>query len=149
MNKCHPGKCQGGERCNKRVKLWCKCKRIKKDYPCSPLQKCFVKITLECDSVCESLKNERKKAEEAIIAKKLEEEKLRNLEEIEKFEKKFKPRRKRKNKYENSDPSQENAKNKCRSAWILAIIVSIIGITIVYMTAPDLSIPGISWDSTI
>lgn len=101
-------------------------------------------ITVECDSVCESLKNERKEAEKAIIAKKLEEEELRNREEIEKFEKKFKPRRKRKDKYDSSKQSQKNAKNKYCNAWILTITVSIMGIIIVYMTAPDLSILGLS-----
>lgn len=98
---------------------------------------------MECDSVCESLKNERKEAQKAMIAKKLEEEELRNREEIEKFEKKFKPRRKRKDKYENLKLSQENARNKYLNVWILAIIVSIIGIIIMYITIPDF-IPGLS-----
>ncbi|KAG5306175.1 NFXL1 protein, partial [Acromyrmex insinuator] len=136
INDCHPGECKGGEGCSKKVRLWCKCKRIKKDFLCSLLQK--EQITVACDSVCELLKNERKEAQEAMIAKKLEEEELRNREEIEKFEKKFKPRRKRKDKYENSKQSKENARNKYHIAWILAIIVSIIGIIIVYMTVPDI-----------
>jgi len=79
-----------------------------------------------------------------MIAKKLEEEELRNREEIEKFEKKFKPRRKRKDKYENSKQFEENARNKYCNIWILAIIVSIIGIITVYITALDLNILGLS-----
>lgn len=79
-----------------------------------------------------------------MIAKKLEEEELRNREEIEKFEKKFRPRRKRKDKYENLKQSQGNTRNKYRSVWILAFIVSIIGIVIVYVIAPDLSVLGLS-----
>jgi len=94
--------------------------------------------------MCESLKNERKKIQEAMIAKKLEEEELRNREEIEKFEKKFKPKRKRKDKYENSKQFEKDARNKYCNIWILAIIVSIIGIIAVYMTAPDLSVLGLS-----
>lgn len=122
--------------------MWCKCKRIKKDFLCSLLQK--EQISVECDNVCESLRNERKEAQEAMIAKKLEEEELRNREEIEKFEKKFKPRRKRKDKYENSKQSQENARNKYCNTWILAIVISIMGIIMVYITIPDLSILGLS-----
>lgn len=133
INECHPGECKGKEQCSKKVRLWCKCKRIKKDFLCLLLQK--EQIIVECDNVCESLKIERKEAQEAIIAKKREAEELRNREEIEKFEKKFKPRRKRKDKYENSELSQGNMRNKCRNTWIVAIVVSIIGIVIVYMTS--------------
>ncbi|XP_011876774.1 PREDICTED: NF-X1-type zinc finger protein NFXL1 [Vollenhovia emeryi] len=142
VNDCHSGECKGGEGCSKKVRLWCKCKRIKKDYLCSLLQK--EPITVECDGVCESLRNERKEAQEAMIARKLEEEELRNREEIEKFEKKFKPRRKRKDKYDSAKQSRGSAKNRYRSAWILAIIVSIVGIIIAYLTAPDLNVPGLS-----
>lgn len=142
VNDCHPGTCKGGEECNKKVRLWCKCKRIKKDFLCSLLQK--EEITVECDSVCESLKNERKEAQEAMIAKKREAEELRNREEIEKFEKKFKPRRKKKDKNENSKRSQESMRNKYWSIWISAIAISLIGIIIVCLTAPDLSILGMS-----
>ncbi|GAB1864395.1 NF-X1-type zinc finger protein NFXL1 [Camponotus japonicus] len=137
INDCHPGECKGEEQCSKKVRLWCKCKRIKKDFLCLRLQK--EQITVECDNVCESLKIEKKEAQEAIIAKKREVEELRNRKEIEKFEKKFKPRRKRKDKYENSKLSQGNMGNNCWNAWILAIIVSIIGIVIVYMTSFDSS----------
>ncbi|EFN72938.1 NF-X1-type zinc finger protein NFXL1 [Camponotus floridanus] len=137
INDCHPGECKGQEQCSKKVRLWCKCKRIKKDFLCLRLQK--EQITVECDNVCESLKIEKKEAQEAIIAKKREAEELRNREEIEKFEKKFKPRRKRKDKYENSKLSQGNMGNNCWNTWILAIVVSIIGIVIVYMISFDSS----------
>ncbi|RLU26180.1 hypothetical protein DMN91_002346 [Ooceraea biroi] len=141
VNDCHPGGCKGGEDCNKKVRLWCKCKRIKRDFLCSYLQK--ERINVDCDDVCESLRNERKAAQEAMIAKKREAEELRNREEIEKFEKKFKPRRKRKDKHDSSKESRENGGRRW-SLWILAVAIGIIGVTIVYMTTPELSVFGMS-----
>ncbi|XP_020287861.1 NF-X1-type zinc finger protein NFXL1 isoform X2 [Pseudomyrmex gracilis] len=114
VNDCHSGPCKGGEECSKKIRLWCKCKRIKKDFFCSLLQK--EQITVECDNICESLMNERKEAEEARMAKKREVEELRNRKEIEKFQKKFKPRRKRKDKYEKSEQLRENVGTR---AWKL------------------------------
>jgi len=141
MEDCHPGSCKGGEKCNKKVRLWCKCKRVKKDFLCLYLQK--KQINVECDDVCESLRNERKEAQEAMMAKKREMEELRNREEIEKFEKKFKPRRKRKDKHDNLKESQENKEEKW-NIWILAISISIIGITIMYIATSKLNVFGMS-----
>lgn len=132
MNDCHPRECKNGAKCNKKVRLWCECKRIKKDFVCSFIQK--EQIAVKCDDACQSLKNEKNQAQEAVMAKKREAEELRNREEIEKFEKKFKPRRKRKDKYENSKQSRENAGNECRIAWILAIVIGLTGVIIVYAT---------------
>lgn len=140
INDCHPGACTNGETCSKKVRLWCKCKRIKKDFLCSFVQK--EQVTVDCDDVCESLKNERNQAQEAMIAKKREAEELRNREEIEKFEKKFKPRRKKKDKYDNSRQSQGNTGYKRKIAWILTIIIGLVGVTIAYMSTSDLNVLG-------
>lgn len=140
INDCHPGECKNGEECNKKVRLWCKCKRIKKDFLCLLIQR--EQIIVECDDVCESLKHEKNEAQEAMMAKKREAEELRNREEIEKFEKKFKPRRKRKDKYDNLKQFQENTGYKSKIVWILTIAIGLIGVTIAYTTAPDFNIFG-------
>ncbi|XP_032670664.1 NF-X1-type zinc finger protein NFXL1 [Odontomachus brunneus] len=138
VNDCHSGTCTKGEECNKKVRLWCKCKRIKKDFLCSLIQK--KQITVECDDVCESMKNERNQAQEAMMARKREAEELRNREEIEKFEKKFKPRRKKRDKYDNSKQSQDNTGYKRKIALIVAIIIVLIGVIIAYTNGLNFNI---------
>lgn len=77
-----------------------------------------------------------------MIAKRREAEELRNREEIEKFEKKFKPRRKKKDKYDSSKQSQGNTGYKRKIAWILTIIIGLVGVTIAYMSTSDLNVLG-------
>lgn len=86
------------------------------------------------------MRNERNQVQEAIIAKKREAEELRNREEIEKFEKKFKPRQKRRDKYENFKQSEKEGGNKYRNAWILTIFIGFIAVIILYAITPDLDI---------
>lgn len=76
------------------------------------------------------------------MARKREAEELRNREEIEKFEKKFRPRRKRKDKYDNAKQSRESAGYKRTVAWVLTIAVGLIGATVAYTIAPDLTVFG-------
>lgn len=78
------------------------------------------------------------------MARKREAEESRNREEVEKFEKKFKPRRKRKDKYENSKQSREDAMSMRKIVWILAIVVSFVAVTVVYATAFGSSVLGTS-----
>ncbi|XP_053989635.1 NF-X1-type zinc finger protein NFXL1-like, partial [Hylaeus volcanicus] len=105
VQDCHPGQCKNENECNKKVKLFCSCKRIKKDFVCSTVQK--QQIRIQCDDVCKKLKNERSQAEAILLERKRQAEEIRNQEEIEKFERKFKPRRKGKEKFDKKQSQRE------------------------------------------
>ncbi|KAI4480690.1 hypothetical protein M0802_014162 [Mischocyttarus mexicanus] len=128
---CHTGLCKKPDACNKKVKLWCKCKRIKKEYICSVIQE--KKIVVECDSICQSLINEKDEANKIKEIQRKREEELRNQEEIEKFQRKFKPRRKAKDKLKKE---LANSKEKNSKTYILVLIstifIAIISIIVIY-----------------
>ena len=126
---CHPGSCLNAESCNKKVKVWCKCKRLKKDFSCIQIRK--GQGIVECDDVCRQKREELERAREIEIAKKNKEEELRNQREIEMFEKKFKPRRKMKDRSHNNDNSKSSSKNWIKYL-ILSIILAIVAFTISY-----------------
>ncbi|KOC62472.1 NF-X1-type zinc finger protein NFXL1 [Habropoda laboriosa] len=130
MNNCHPDLCMNEKECNKKVKLFCACKRIKKDFICSVVQK--EEIHIECDNVCIKLKNEKRQAQVALLEQERRAEKIRNQQEIEKFERKFKPRRKGKDKFDKKQ-LQKKICNSYKKYWILAIFICLIGIVIIYV----------------
>ncbi|KAK2582699.1 hypothetical protein KPH14_004973 [Odynerus spinipes] len=129
---CHPGECKRQDTCNKKIKLWCKCKRIKKEYICSFVQE--KQIVIECDSVCQSLINERNEAKKIKELQRQREEELRNQEEIEKFQRKFKPRRKVKDKLKNKLQNSQTGDDKTyKLLWISSIFVAMISIVGIYV----------------
>lgn len=129
MNDCHPGECKNEKECNKKVKLFCACKRIKKDFVCSLVQK--EEIRIKCDDVCDKVKSEKREAEAAMLEQKRQAEQIRNQQEIEKFERKFKPRRKGKDKFDKRQLQKETG-SAYRKYWILAILICLIGVAIFY-----------------
>lgn len=133
MNNCHQGPCRNENECNKKVKLFCKCKRIKRDFVCSALQK--AEIHIKCDDVCDKLKSEKYQAEAALLEQKRQEEEMRNQQEIEKFQRKFKPRRKGKDKFDKMK-LQDKTGNNYRIYLILAILICLVGIGIFYASVP-------------
>lgn len=131
MDDCHPGVCKDENVCNKKVKLFCPCKRVKKDFACSSVQK--ERIEVPCDEVCTKLKKEKSQAEAALLAQKRQAEEIRNQEEIEKFERKFKPRRKGRDKLDRKQLRKE-ANNNYWKYSILTIFICVIGIAVYYTT---------------
>lgn len=121
MDDCHPEACKGAEKCNKKVKIWCKCKRLKKDFSCLAVRS--GEATVKCDSICEEKKRERIQAQEAEMAKKRKEEELRNQREVEKFERKFKPKRKCKDKNNDEPHAGETRFNYLMWLGILLAII--------------------------
>lgn len=130
MNNCHPGPCTNENECNKKIKLFCSCKRIKKDYVCSIVQK--QEISIKCDEICIKLKNEKRQAEAALLEQRRQAEEMRNQEEIKKFERKFKSRRKGRDKLDRKLFHEEPC-NNYRKCWILTILVALISILIYYV----------------
>lgn len=127
---CHPGSCKKQNICNKKVKLWCKCKRIKKEYVCSVIQE--KQIVVECDSVCQSLIYKKNEANKIKEIQRQREEELRNQEEIEKFQRKFKPRRKVKDKLKNKSSNSKVENRKIYKYLSISIFIAIISIVVIY-----------------
>ena len=128
---CHPGPCRNEKECSKKMKLFCECRRIKKEFVCSVVQK--EGISIKCDDVCTRLKNERRQAEAALLEQKRRAEEMRNQQEIEKFERKFKPRRKGKDKSDKK-LSQNETRGNYWKYWILSVLICLIGVVIFYAT---------------
>lgn len=119
IEDCHPGPCQKVELCDQKVKVFCKCKRIKKDFSCILVRSGKASVT--CDQVCEKKKEELNQLKEIELEKKRKQEELKNKKEIEAFEKKFKPK-KRKNRNLDMEESNNN-KSSCKWIWAIAIII--------------------------
>ncbi|XP_014247363.1 NF-X1-type zinc finger protein NFXL1-like [Cimex lectularius] len=104
-SNCHKGECPNADRCRKKVKVNCKCKRIKKDVICHLKNE----TEINCDETCEALKKEKelkklKELEEESLA-----ERLRNQKELEMYEKRLhggkKQRTRRRDFQDDSKPS--------------------------------------------
>ncbi|KAJ4431885.1 hypothetical protein ANN_20491 [Periplaneta americana] len=89
---CHPGDCPDPDKCRKKVKLTCPCRRLKKEFPCDIVR--ANQTIVECDDVCKQKKEEEFMIKEQERLKKQLEEERRNQEEVEKFQKKFQARKK-------------------------------------------------------
>lgn len=89
---CHSGECPNSDLCKKKVKVFCKCKRIKKEINCDTIR--HGEVTVNCDSTCleQRAKELEKKKRQDEEAKRIEDEK--NKEEIEKYKKKFEGKKK-------------------------------------------------------
>lgn len=104
------------------MKVWCKCKRLKKDFSCLVVR--TGEAVVKCDDVCQEKKKERVLAQEAELSRKKKEEEIKNQREVEKFERKFKPRRKCKDK-SNDEPTVEESRYNY-VVWILAVLVIVV-----------------------
>lgn len=89
---CHAGPCPDAELCQRKVKIFCSCRRMKKDFSCKTVRS--GQSILECDDMCkEKVESELKKRQKEEEEKKRQEE-MKNKEELEKFEKKMQGRKK-------------------------------------------------------
>ncbi|KAK8747304.1 hypothetical protein OTU49_016736 [Cherax quadricarinatus] len=91
MKDCHSGPCSEPQSCHKRVTVRCLCKRQRKEAFCYLV---FAgKVTLDCNDICVTEMEEKKKAKEAEDRRKLEEEQARQKRELEEFERKMEGRK--------------------------------------------------------
>ncbi|XP_008191258.2 NF-X1-type zinc finger protein NFXL1 [Tribolium castaneum] len=84
---CHSGPCPNPELCRRKVKLTCKCKRLKKEFSCETVRNNAAKV--ECDEICNRKKEEDRKQQELINEQKRKEEELKNERELAKYKKIF------------------------------------------------------------
>uniref|UniRef100_A0A8C4X3S7 Nuclear transcription factor, X-box binding like 1 n=1 Tax=Erpetoichthys calabaricus TaxID=27687 RepID=A0A8C4X3S7_ERPCA len=125
---CHPGICQIS--CNQKVKLKCPCKRIKKEVPC--LKASDGQILVECDDVCNEIKKKAAEIKEAEERAALEEEKQKQQAELEAFEKRFKGRRK-KNKRRDDTETEETFWQKYQKYIMVPVCGIVLAVTAVYL----------------
>ncbi|CAH1959936.1 unnamed protein product [Acanthoscelides obtectus] len=90
---CHPGPCPNPEQCKKKVKVTCKCKRIKKDFSCELVR---TNQAVKCDDICKQKKEEERLKREAIEQQKKMEDEEKNKKELEKYKKMFEGKKKSK-----------------------------------------------------
>nr|KAG5689971.1 hypothetical protein BaRGS_033652 [Batillaria attramentaria] len=93
---CHNGPCPEPEKCDKKVYIRCPCKRKKKESRCCDRTG---GETLECDSTCKKILEQKKQAEEEEKHKKEEEAARKQAAELEEFERHLKGRRKKPRKH--------------------------------------------------
>ncbi|XP_012279263.1 NF-X1-type zinc finger protein NFXL1 [Orussus abietinus] len=132
VDGCHEGPCPREDLCDKRVKVWCKCKRIKRDFSCEVVR--LGKATVDCDGACLKRKEEREQLQAMELEKRKAEEETRNRMEIEKFERKFKPKRRGKARNRFDDGTKESRNFFCRKIWLPATAIVAIAVATVYVT---------------
>lgn len=120
---CHSGPCPNSELCKKKVKIFCACKRIRKEFSCELVRN--KSAIINCDEMCEQKKKEEKKQHELESEAKKKEEELRNAKELEQFQKKFQTKKKYKDKKINCDREEQSFLKKY---WIIftALLVVIL-----------------------
>lgn len=122
---CHSGSCLEGIPCKKKVKVFCICKRLKKEINCDTVRNGEVKI--QCDEVCEKLKEESDRKNKILMEEKAKQEEMKNKEELEKYMKKFGGKKKNKEKRNNSIDDEESFLKKY-SVPLSALVVLIISL---------------------
>lgn len=100
-SNCHSGSCPNPEQCKKKVKVFCACKRIKKEFSCETVRN--GKAEVPCDETCNEKKLANERVEKSEKDKRLLEEKIKNEKELEKYEKLFHGKKKNKEKRTKED----------------------------------------------
>lgn len=100
---CHSGPCPNPELCKRKLKLTCKCKRLKKEFSCDMVRNNMAKV--ECDEICIKKKEEERKQQENINEQKRKEQELKNEKELAKYKRIFegKKRTRDRKSYENTE----------------------------------------------
>ncbi|XP_017781549.1 PREDICTED: NF-X1-type zinc finger protein NFXL1 [Nicrophorus vespilloides] len=122
---CHQGDCPNAEDCKKKMKISCPCKRIKKDITCDVQRK--TGGVLECDEVCAEKKLEERKLKDLENEKRKKEEEIKNQKELEKYEKMMQGKKKSK---ERKNVEIVEQKSFMQKYWmfIVGFVVVAIGI---------------------
>ncbi|KAJ8949734.1 hypothetical protein NQ318_005055 [Aromia moschata] len=129
-SNCHSGPCPNADLCKKKIKVTCKCKRIKKEFSCETVRKNLALV--ECDAVCFVRKEEEKRMKDAMNEQKKQEEEQKNKKELEKYQKMFEG--KKKNRVRRTNEEHEEASLVKRYWYVVAFsLVIILSIAIHYI----------------
>ncbi|XP_066250881.1 NF-X1-type zinc finger protein NFXL1 [Euwallacea similis] len=95
-SNCHSGDCPNPELCKKKMKVTCKCRRLKKEFQCETIRKGLAIV--KCDEVCLQKQAEDKKKRDVEDEIRKKEEDLKNQKELEMYQKKFAGKKKNREK---------------------------------------------------
>ncbi|CAH1179658.1 unnamed protein product [Phaedon cochleariae] len=118
---CHLGECPNADLCKKKVKITCKCKRIRKEFSCESVRKKLAVV--ECDEICLKKKEEDRKIREAAEEQRRVEEELKNKKELEKYQKMFEGKKKQRDRRSMEDEEQIGFVKKYWISMICSISV--------------------------
>ncbi|CAH1115827.1 unnamed protein product [Psylliodes chrysocephalus] len=124
-SNCHPGPCPNAEQCKKKVKVPCKCKRIRKEYSCETVRKNMAIV--ECDEICEVKKEETRKIREAAEEQKRKEEEIKNKKELEKYQKIFEGKKKNRERRRHEDEVEDGFIKKY---WVILVAVFVMFVSL-------------------
>ena len=119
---CHPEPCLE-QACKKKIKITCKCKRLKKEFVCETVRN--KETVLECDEECLQKKLEEDEARRIKNEKMLKEEEIKNKIELEKYEKMFKGKKKVKGKRSHEETQEKNLIQQHMFLLVTLLIVSL------------------------
>ncbi|KAL1517103.1 hypothetical protein ABEB36_000911 [Hypothenemus hampei] len=127
---CHPGDCPLADLCKKKIKITCKCRRLKKEFQCETVRKGLAII--ECDEVCLEIQMEEEKKKVIEDELRRKEEMARMQKELEMFEKKFSGKKKNREKKVYSESTDDGF---LRKYWIylLAVFILIVSFMVYYL----------------
>eukprot|EP00058_Branchiostoma_floridae_P026212 XP_002611702.1 hypothetical protein BRAFLDRAFT_117080 [Branchiostoma floridae] len=131
---CHAGNCPGPENCNRKTNIRCPCRRKKKDVRCSALQK--GEARLECDDICQQVKDEKQKAAELEKEKHEEAEKQKQQEELEEFQRKMNKRRRQRKQRSEVDEKIPWYRDR-KTVALLVSMVTVLLFAIMYQLTSD------------
>ncbi|KAF5301721.1 hypothetical protein FQA39_LY10652 [Lamprigera yunnana] len=119
-SNCHNGECPNAELCKKRIKVTCSCKRIKKEFTCEEVRS--ETTVVKCDEICLEKQQEESKIRNMENEKKRREEEIKNLQELEKYEKLLHGKKKHK---ERKFVNKVEERSLFQKYWV--VIVSVCG----------------------
>lgn len=125
---CHSGSCSESQNCHKRVVVRCPCKRQRKDFFCYLVL--AGKVTLDCNEVCITKMEEKRKAQEEEERRKLEEEQTRQKKELEDFERKMEGRKHRRRNRRHTETEVEATIWQIYGKFIMAGAISVAAVSI-------------------
>jgi len=116
--------------CKKKIKISCKCKRLRKEFQCETVRKGLAVV--ECDEVCLQKLTEEQKKKEADDEIRRQEEQVKNQKELEMYEKKFTGKKKSREKKMLADQSEQSLVKKY---WMVLASVFVVMTSLVIYQA--------------
>ncbi|XP_034255389.1 NF-X1-type zinc finger protein NFXL1 [Thrips palmi] len=118
---CHPGDCPDADKCAKKTKAYCPCRRVKKEVRCDILRS--AEFSLPCDETCEVLKLQKEKSEVDENKKRRAKEEEEARIEAERFQKRMEGTGRRKTRNRNQNEMKDDNK---RSAFFYLSVTAVV-----------------------
>uniref|UniRef100_A0A1Y1M097 PHD-type domain-containing protein n=4 Tax=Photinus pyralis TaxID=7054 RepID=A0A1Y1M097_PHOPY len=125
---CHAGECLNPELCQKKVKIFCNCKRIKREFSCELVR--ANKAVVSCDDACFLKQKEEKRLRDLEAEHKRRLEEVENRRELEKYEKLFHGKKKVKDR---KVVSEKEEKSFFQKYWLIVTSTLILVIAIYFI----------------